>query len=104
VKRHIRELQAEGHRVPIYFRFRVVGDAGVGFQMKLDLDLATTPDDYRIETEGIVLVVDRKAALVGCGSVIDYDATSAQKGFSIRNPNIKPTGARKEKESGSAPK
>jgi iron-sulfur cluster assembly accessory protein len=94
VQRIIREEQRQ-ERVPRprYLRYRIEGDGAVGFRGHIDLDPETRPNDLRVETQGLVVVLDRRTALLGSGSVIDYIDTPAYKGFKIHNPNAKPSGS-----------
>lgn len=91
VRRAIREAGGTGDNGrPLFLRFRIRGSACDGFQNHLDLDSEIGPDDLRLETQGIILVADRRSALFGTGAVIDYIDSPGKRGFSITNPNAKP--------------
>jgi iron-sulfur cluster assembly protein/iron-sulfur cluster insertion protein len=73
-------------------RLRVLVESGgcSGFQYGMSFD-EPKPDDTRLESEGVPLVIDPTSLAYMSGSSIDFDDGLHGKGFEIRNPNAQST-------------
>jgi iron-sulfur cluster assembly accessory protein len=90
IKKLIQEEQRQDRTPqPRYLRLRIEGNLEDGFQNHLELDVTVRADDLRVETRDIVLVLDRRTAILGMGATIDYVDTVGRKGLTVRNPNAK---------------
>jgi len=68
-------------------RVSVEGGGCSGFQYKFGIDAAVTPDDVRIERDGITVLVDSVSAPLLAGSELDFVTELMGASFQIRNPN-----------------
>ena len=61
---------------------------GVSKQYQYDLNVAPiNAYDFRVESNGITLTIDRMSAPRADGIIIDYETDGPQSGFRIKNPN-----------------
>jgi len=78
----------------------VMSDKGVGFlrvgvknagcagmEYTMGYVDAVSPNDERVEDNGVSIVIDAKAVLFLLGSVIDYEVTPMHSKFTFGNPN-----------------
>lgn len=81
-----KEHDAEGRPL------RVLVESGgcSGFQYGMSFD-EPKPDDARLESEGVVMVVDPASLAYLQGTEIDFDDGLQGKGFEIKNPNAQST-------------
>ena len=77
---------AEKENKPAVLRIDVVAGGCAGFKYNLDFD-EEKQSDVRIESRGVIFVMNKESEkLIKCGN-IDYLDTSDDKGFRISNPN-----------------
>ena len=61
---------------------------GISKQFQYDLNVGPiTANDFRVESNGVTLVIDRMSASRADGIVIHFETDGAQSGFRIKNPN-----------------
>lgn len=61
---------------------------GISKQFQYELNVGpTTANDFKVESNGITLAIDRMSASRADGIVIDFETDGAQSGFRIKNPN-----------------
>ena len=63
------------------------GCSGMSYQM--DWVDEAGPTDEKVSSQGLTLLVDRKATLFLIGSVMDYKEDKLTRGFTFENPNEK---------------
>ena len=68
------------------FRVSVEGGGCSGFQYRFDVARERTPDDFVIEREGAVVVVDPVSLQYMAGSQIDFVDELIGAAFKIENP------------------
>jgi iron-sulfur cluster assembly protein len=69
-------------------RVKVVGGGCSGLQYKMDVDEPKKGDKV-FEREGAKIVVDRKSFLYLNGTVLDFQDSLMNTGFTLDNPNVK---------------
>jgi iron-sulfur cluster assembly protein len=69
-------------------RVKVVGGGCSGLQYKMDID-APKEGDKVFERDGARVVVDRKSFLYLNGTVLDFQDSLMNTGFTLNNPNVK---------------
>ncbi len=69
-------------------RVKVVGGGCSGLQYKMDID-APKKGDKVFERDGARVVVDRKSFLYLNGTVLDFQDSLMNTGFTLNNPNVK---------------
>ena len=61
---------------------------GISKQFQYELNVGPiTANDFRVESNGITLSIDRLSASRANGIVIDFETSGGQSGFRIKNPN-----------------
>ena len=68
-------------------RVSVEGGGCSGFQYKFGIDAAATPEDIKIERDGITVLVDVISAPLLAGSELDFVTELMGASFQVRNPN-----------------
>jgi iron-sulfur cluster assembly protein/iron-sulfur cluster insertion protein len=88
--RRIRELQRESGAAEKTLRFFVEpgGCSGLEYGMSFD---EPKEGDERMESQGVVFLVDRKALAQIDGSSVDFDDGLHGKGFAVQNPRATST-------------
>lgn len=71
-------------------RVKVVGGGCSGLQYKMDIDDPRKGDKV-FEKEGARVLVDRKSFLYLNGTVLDFQDSLMNTGFTLSNPNVKRT-------------
>ena len=79
------ELAKKDNKAAI-LRVEVVAGGCAGFQYKLDFD-KEKKSDVRIESQGVVFVMDNDSEKLIKGAKIEYLDTLNESGFRISNPN-----------------
>ena len=74
---------------PLMLRLAVDGGGCSGFQYRFDLVETGEPDDWRVERDGAVALVDDVSVALLKGSEIDFVDELAGAEFRVRNPNAK---------------
>ncbi len=69
-------------------RVKVVGGGCSGLQYKMDVDEPKKGDKV-FEREGAKIVIDRKSFLYLNGTVLDFQDSLMNTGFTLDNPNVK---------------
>ena len=77
---------AEKENKPAVLRIDVVAGGCAGFKYNLDFD-EEKKSDVRIESQGIIIVMNRESEKLAKGAKIDYLDTLNESGFRISNPN-----------------
>jgi iron-sulfur cluster insertion protein len=85
-KAKMREILAEENDPNLKVRAFVQGGGCSGFQYGFTLDEAMEEDDFSIEFEGGLLVVDAMSAQYMTDATIDYTDDLTGATFSIKNP------------------
>lgn len=85
-KAKMREILAEENDPNLKVRAFVQGGGCSGFQYGFTLDEAMEEDDYSIEFEGGLLLVDAMSAQYMTDATIDYADDLTGASFSIKNP------------------
>jgi iron-sulfur cluster assembly accessory protein len=70
-------------------RVSVEGGGCSGFQYKFSIDQAVNADDFRVERDGIAVLVDEISAPFLAGSELDFVTELMGQSFQIKNPNAK---------------
>ena len=83
----LRQLTAEEPSSEIGLRVYVYGGGCSGFRYGMMLDDQPTPDDARIDAQGLRVYVDAESRQYLAGSEIDYVDTLMGAGFTVNNPN-----------------
>jgi iron-sulfur cluster assembly accessory protein len=86
----VRTMQAELNEPTKRLRVFVESGGCSGFQYGMSFD-EPKPDDTRLESEGVDIVIDAASLAYLNGSVIDFDDGLHGKGFDIKNPNAAST-------------
>lgn len=68
-------------------RVSVEGGGCSGFQYKFSIDMLATPEDARIERDGITVLIDDVSAPFLAGSELDFVTELMGQSFQIKNPN-----------------
>ena len=77
---------AEKENKPAVLRINVVAGGCAGFKYDLDFD-EEKQSDIRIESQGIIFVMNKESEKLAKGAKIDYLDTLNESGFRISNPN-----------------
>jgi len=83
----VREIIAEETGGPQMLRVFVQGGGCSGFQYGFTLEEEVGEDDFQIETEGIMLLIDSMSMQYLHGATIDYKEDLMASQFTIDNPN-----------------
>jgi iron-sulfur cluster assembly protein/iron-sulfur cluster insertion protein len=86
----VRTMQSELNLPGRQLRVFVESGGCSGFQYGMKFD-EPAPDDRRVESEGVELLVDPASLAYLEGCAIDFDDGLHGKGFEIRNPNATST-------------
>jgi iron-sulfur cluster assembly accessory protein len=86
----VRTMKAELGAPEKSLRVLVESGGCSGFQYGMSFD-EPKPDDARLESEGVAMLVDPVSLAYLSGSHIDFDDGLHGKGFEIRNPNAQST-------------
>lgn len=88
--RQVRTMQADLNAPEKQLRVLVESGGCSGFQYGMSFD-APKPEDTRLQSEGVPIVIDATSLAYLDGSVIDFDDGLHGKGFEIKNPNAQST-------------
>jgi len=72
-----------------YLRLALQGGGCSGLQYKLDFDTNTSEDDWVVEVDGLVVVIDGHSANLLNGTTLDYTTALMASGFKFINPSAK---------------
>lgn len=70
-----------------FLRVGVKNAGCAGMEYTMDYVDAVSPNDERVDDNGVSIVIDAKAVLFLLGSVVDYEVTPMHSRFTFRNPN-----------------
>lgn len=87
----VRELITEEDNPDLKLRAFVTGGGCSGFQYGFTFDEVVNEDDFVIEKNGIILLVDSMSFQYLIGAEIDYVDSLEGAQFTIKNPNAKTT-------------
>lgn len=87
----IRQLIAEEGNPELKLRVYITGGGCSGFQYGFGFETEANEDDYRLEQEGITLLVDALSMPYLEAAEIDYAEDLQGERFIIRNPNATTT-------------
>jgi len=85
------EIIAEQKSADLKLRVFVQGGGCSGFQYGFQLDNAQNDDDFVVENQGVVLLVDGLSFQYLMGSEIDYKDDLQGARFVVKNPNASTT-------------
>ncbi len=83
----LRELTAAETSPEIGLRVYVYSGGCSGFKYGMMIEDAPTPEDQRLEANGVKVYVDGKSIDLLRGAQIDYVDTLMGAGFTVNNPN-----------------
>jgi iron-sulfur cluster assembly protein len=83
----LRELTKDETNPDIGLRVYVYSGGCSGYRYGMMLEDAPTPEDSRLDVNGIKVYVDGQSAPLLSGSQIDYVDTLMGAGFTVNNPN-----------------
>ena len=83
----LRELTKDETNPDIGLRVYVYSGGCSGYRYGMMLEDAPTPDDNRLDVNGIKVYVDGQSVSLLQGSQIDYVDTLMGAGFTVNNPN-----------------
>lgn len=86
-KDKIIDILAEDSNPNTKLRIYVQGGGCAGFNYGFTLDDTCQEDDFKIETNGIELLVDAASATYLEGATVDYKQELMNSSFTIINPN-----------------
>lgn len=84
--RKIKSMQEEFSSDNMLLRIFVEAGGCSGFEYGMGFD-QQKPGDRRLESEGIIFLMDEASLTYMKGSVVDFDDGLHGKGFEIKNPN-----------------
>lgn len=88
--KQVRSMHAELNAPEKLLRVLVESGGCSGFQYGMSFD-EPKPDDTRLESEGVPILMDPTSLAYLNGSSIDFDDGLHGKGFDIKNPNAQST-------------
>lgn len=83
----VKDLVAEENNPDLKLRVFVTGGGCSGFQYGFTFDEITNDDDYKIEKDGLIFLIDPMSYQYLVGAEIDYTESLQGSQFVIRNPN-----------------
>jgi iron-sulfur cluster insertion protein len=87
----IADLLAEENNPNVKLRTFVQGGGCSGFSYGFTLDEEQNEDDFTIDKNGVVVLVDSMSMQYLQGAVIDYTEDLSGSQFTIKNPNAQTT-------------
>jgi iron-sulfur cluster insertion protein len=87
----VRELIAEEGNPGLKLRVYISGGGCSGFQYGFSFDETRAEDDFALDRDGVVLLVDPLSLQYLAGAEIDYSENLTGARFVIRNPNARTT-------------
>ncbi len=87
----VKELLEDEENPELKLRVYVTGGGCSGFQYGFTFDEKSNPDDFRIEKQGVSLVVDPMSLQYLMGGEVDYTSGLEGARFFVRNPNATTT-------------
>ena len=83
----LQELTKEETNPDVGLRVYVYSGGCSGYRYGMMLEDQPTPEDIRVESQGITVYVDPQSTTLLQGSEIDYMDTLMGAGFTVNNPN-----------------
>lgn len=90
-KNKVLELLSEENNPNLKLRMFVQGGGCSGFQYGFTFDESQNDDDFTIDLNGAIMLVDSMSMQYVNDAEIDYTESLAGSQFAIRNPNAKTT-------------
>lgn len=87
----IKDVLAEENNPNLFLRMFVQGGGCSGFQYGFTLDEEVNEDDFKIEKDGVSLLVDSMSYQYLAGATVDYIEDIVGSQFTIKNPNAQST-------------
>jgi len=87
----VKSLVAEEGNQALKLRVYISGGGCSGFQYGFEFDENRSDDDFALERDGVVLLVDPLSLQYLMGAEVDYRENLQGAQFVIRNPNAKTT-------------
>ncbi|MDO8954270.1 MAG: iron-sulfur cluster insertion protein ErpA [Gammaproteobacteria bacterium] len=87
----VKALIEEEANPKLHFRAYITGGGCSGFQYGFTFDEEVAEDDFKIEKNGVTLLIDPMSFQYLANSEIDYKEDVNGSQFIIRNPNAKTT-------------
>ena len=87
----IRDLLAEENNPNLKLRTFVQGGGCSGMQYGFTFDESQNEDDFTIEENGVIVLVDSASMMYLDGASIDYKEDVMGNSFTINNPNAETT-------------
>ena len=84
---HIKEMMKAEEDDTLMLRVGVKGGGCSGLSYGMGFDNEQSPQDTKVEINGLSVLVDEESAPVIKGLVIDYKQNLMGRGFTIDNPN-----------------
>lgn len=87
----VKDLIAEENNPELKLRVFVNGGGCSGFQYGFTFDEIANDDDFAVEKEGLIFLIDPMSYQYLVGAEIDYTESLQGSQFVIRNPNAQTT-------------
>lgn len=87
----VKHLIADENNPNLKLRIYITGGGCGGFQYGFTLDDTVNEDDFTIEKQGVVLIVDPMSLQYLVGGSVDYSEGLEGSRFIVTNPNAKTT-------------
>lgn len=87
----IKDILAEENNPKVKLRTFVQGGGCSGFQYGFTLDEEQNEDDFIIDKDGIILLIDAMSMQYMDGATVDYKEDLMSSQFVIQNPNAQST-------------
>jgi iron-sulfur cluster assembly accessory protein len=85
----LRELLAAEQDSTLMLRVEVQPGGCSGFRYQMSFDSEATPEDQRLDLDGVTVVVDPQSAPLLTEATLDYRNNLNEVGFKIENPAAK---------------
>ena len=87
----VKQLIEEEGNPDLKLRVMVSGGGCSGFQYGFDFDENVADDDFKVEKDGVMMLVDAMSLQYLAGAEVDYQEGLEGSRFIINNPNAKTT-------------
>jgi|SRR5690554_5220144 len=89
--KRVHDLLAEEENKNLKLRVFITGGGCSGFQYGFTFDEKQSDDDFKVERNGVALVVDPMSLQYLVGGVVDYEEGLQGARFFVNNPNASTT-------------
>jgi iron-sulfur cluster insertion protein len=87
----LKSILAEETNPDLKLRIFVQGGGCSGFQYGFTMEETANEDDFQIELDGVIMLVDALSSQYLQGAEVDYTESVQGSQFSIKNPNAQTT-------------